>query len=184
MLARDSRTLVIRVNLYYHQQVQVRQRVEQVFDDLDRLIAERERNPIFDYLIGYICAVEQGEDRGYHIHAAFFFNGNEVWADVYKAQQIGELWERITKGQGYFHSCNHDKEKYKHEEEDRLGIGMILRSDLTIRSHVHYAMRYLVKDDQQLRLKPVGARCLRMGQVSSLKIGYASPVTNRSETGR
>ncbi|AUO21145.1 inovirus-type Gp2 protein [Pseudomonas sp. NC02] len=165
MLARYSRTLIIRVNLYYYQQAQIRLRVEQVFDDLDRLLAERERNPIFDHLIGYICAVEQGEDRGYHIHAAFFFSGNEVWADVYKAQQIGELWERITWGQGYFHSCNHDKEKYKDEEEDRLGIGMILRSDQDIRPHIHYAMRYLVKDDQQLRLKPSGARCLRMGQI-------------------
>lgn len=167
MIDRYSRTLIIRGNLYYYQKVQARQRVEQVFDDLDRLLAERERNPIFDYLIGYICAVEQGEDRGYHIHAAFFFNGNEVWADVYKAQQIGELWEHVTRGQGYSHSCNHEKEEYKGRDGDRRGIGMILRSDLEIRSHVHYAMRYLVKDDQQLRLKPLGARCLRMGQVSS-----------------
>jgi hypothetical protein len=47
-----------------------------------------------------ICAVEQGEDRGYHIHAAYFFNGNELRANVYKAQQIGELWEGITRGAG------------------------------------------------------------------------------------
>ncbi|WPN47857.1 inovirus-type Gp2 protein [Pseudomonas sp. P8_241] len=59
-------------------------RVEQVFDDLDRLRAERERNPIFDHLIGYICAVEQGEDRGCHIHAAFCFNGNEVHGEKYE----------------------------------------------------------------------------------------------------
>ncbi|MGE1154368.1 YagK/YfjJ domain-containing protein [Pseudomonas kitaguniensis] len=158
-----SRTLIVRVNLYYRQTVQTRQRVEHVFGDLDRLIAERERNPIFAHLIGYICVVEQGVDRGYHLHAAFFFNGNEVRGDVYKAEQIGELWKDITRGHGYFNSCNHDKEKYKHD--DRLGIGMILRSDRKIRSHVHYAMRYLVKDDQQLRLKPLGARCLRIGQI-------------------
>ena len=80
-----------------------------------------------------------------------------------KAEQIGELWKDITRGHCYFNSCNHDKEKYK--GDDRLGIGMILRSDRKIRRHVHYAMRYLVKDDQQLRLKPVGAICLRMGQI-------------------
>jgi hypothetical protein len=175
MLDRYSRTLIIRVNLYYYQTVQVRLRIEQVFDDLDRLIAERERNPIFDHLIGYISAVEQGEDCGYHLHAAFFFNGNQVRGDVYKAQQIGELWERITRGQGYYHSCNHDKEKYKDEDkgmdEDKdkdekkcgLGIGMIFKNDQAIRAHVHYAMVYLVKDAQHLRLKPFGARCLRMG---------------------
>jgi hypothetical protein len=180
MLDRYSRTLIIRVNLYYYQTVQVRLRIEQVFDDLDRLIAERERNPIFDHLIGYISAMEQGEDCGYHLHAAFFFNGNQVRGDVYKAQQIGELWERITRGQGYYHSCNHDKEKYKDEDngmdEDKdkdekkhgLGIGMIFKNDQAIRPHVHYAMVYLVKDAQHLRVKPLRSKCLRLGLVGRL----------------
>ena len=88
-----------------------------MFDDLDKLIRARERNPIFAHETGYTGCVEQGEDRGYHIHAAFFFNGAEVRGDVYKAQQIGELWARLTLGQGYSHSCNHEKDKYG----DRLG---------------------------------------------------------------
>jgi hypothetical protein len=175
MIDRYSRTLIIRVNLYYYQKVQARQRVEQVFGDLDRFIAERERNPIFDHLIGYICAVEQGEHRGYHLHAAFFFNGNEVRGDIYKAQQVGELWERTTRGQGCFDSCNYDKGKYKDGDEDRRGIGMILRSDQKIRGHVHYAMLYLVKDDQQLRLKPLGARCLRMGHSKQISHSLIEP---------
>ncbi|MFC5698373.1 inovirus-type Gp2 protein [Pseudomonas sp. GCM10022186] len=161
VLDRYSRTVVVRVNLYYYSDAQVRLRVEHVFDDLDRLIDERERNPIFDHLTGYICSVEQGDDRGYHIHAAFFFNGAGVHKDVYKAQQLGELWERITRGQGHFNSCNHAKEQYG----DKLGIGVILRNDRKIRPHVHEAMRYLVKDDQQLRLKPEGARGVRMGML-------------------
>lgn len=159
VLDRYSRTTIVRVNLYYLSEAQVRLRVEHVFDDLDRLIAERERNPIFDLETGYICSVEQGEDRGYHVHAAFFFNGNEVRGDIYKAQQIGELWERITRGQGYLNSCNHNKEKYG----NRRGIGIILRSDRNIRPHVHNAVRYLVKDDQQLRMKPLRGKCMRKG---------------------
>lgn len=159
VLDRYARTVVIRVNLYYHKASQARQRVEQVFDDLDRFVAERERNPIFRYETGYICAVEQGQDQGYHIHAAFFFNGAEVYKDIYKARQIGGLWGFVTRGRGYFDSCNQDKDKY----QDRLGIGVILRNDREIREHVRYAMHYLVKDDQPLRLKPRGARCLRMG---------------------
>ncbi|EMB0807618.1 inovirus-type Gp2 protein [Pseudomonas aeruginosa] len=158
---RYSRTTIVRVNLYYYSEVQARLRVEHVFDDLDRLIAEHKRNPIFDHLTGYICAVEQGEDRGYHIHAAYFFNGKKVRGDVYKAQQIGELWERITRGQGSFDSCNHDKEKY----EDECGIGIIQRNDRAIRSNVHKVVKYLVKDAQHLRLRPEGARCLRMGML-------------------
>lgn len=81
-------------------------------------------------------------------------------ADIYRAQRIGELWERITRGQGCFNNCNLEKDKY----QDRLGIGLIHRRDLNARGRVHYAMRYLVKSDQHLRLKPVGARCLRKGQ--------------------
>lgn len=159
VLDRYARTCVIRVDLYYRAVAQVRLRVERVFDDLSRLIAERERNPIFDHETGYICSVEQGEDRGYHIHAAFFFNGSEVSADLYRAQLIGELWERITRGQGYFNNCNLEKGKYL----DKLGIGLIHRRDEYARGNVHYAMRYLIKKDQHLRLRPIGARCLRKG---------------------
>ncbi|WLG27810.1 YagK/YfjJ domain-containing protein [Pseudomonas lurida] len=165
VLDRYARTAVVRVNLYYHRVSQARQRVEQVFDDLDRFLAERERNPVFKYETGYICAVEQGESRGYHIHAAFFFNGAEVRRDIYKARQIGELWGRVTQGQGYFDSCNQDKGKYG----EMLGIGVIHRNDREVRANVHYAMRYLVKDDQRLRLKPLNARCLRVGQPRCLR---------------
>ncbi|MBK5344727.1 inovirus-type Gp2 protein [Pseudomonas sp. TH49] len=160
VLDRYARTIVVRGNLYYYQTSQAKQRVEHVFNDLDRLIAEHERNPIFDHETGYICSVEQGQDRGYLIHAALFFNGAEVCRDIFKARQIGELWERITLGMAYFDSCNQGKTRYG----DRLGVGVILRNDREIRSHVHYAMHYLVKDNQQLRLRPLRARCLRVGQ--------------------
>lgn len=171
MLNRYARICVIRVDLYYRAEAQDRLRVEKVFDDLRRLIAERERNLIFDHEIGYICSVEQGEDRGYHIHAAFFFNGAEVRADIHKAKRIGELWERITRGHGYYNNCNLDKAQY----QDNLGIGMIYRRDLTARANLHHAMRYLAKNNQHLLIKPAGARCLRKGQAKKVP-----RITNRS----
>lgn len=164
VLDRYARTCVVRVDLYYRKAAQARLRVERVFDDLRRLISERERNQIFDHETGYICSVEQGDHRGYHIHAAFFFNGSEVSFDIYRARLIGELWERITRGQGYYHNCNREKEKYP----DRQGVGLIERRDANARENVHYAMRYLVKNDQHLRLRPVGARCLRKGLVKRI----------------
>ena len=163
-----SRTTIVRVNLYYRSEAQARLRVEHVFDDLGQLVAEHKRNPVFDDLIGHIYSVEQGDrndGRGYHIHAAYFFNGNEVRGDVYKAIQIGELWQDITHGQGYTHSCNHDKEQYG----EKCGIGHIQRGNLSIRPHIHKAMSYLVKDAQHLRLKPVGARCLRKGNLKRFR---------------
>lgn len=167
---RYSRITIVRVNLYYRSAAQARLRAEHVFEDLEQLIAQHRRNPIFDHLIGHMYSVEQGDrndGRGYHIHAAYFFNGNEVRGDVYKAIQLGELWEDITRGQGHFNSCNHDKEKYG----DECGIGRIERSDRAIRRHVHKVVKYLVKDAQHLRLRPEGARCLRVGQMKRLRRG-------------
>ena len=143
---------------------QARLRVEHVFDDLQQLVIAHKRNPIFEHLIGYIYSVEQGDrndGQGYHIHAAYFFNGNVVCRDVWKAIEIGGLWEDITRGQGYMESCNHDKDRYG----DECGIGQIQRGDQAIRPHIHRAMKYLVKNAQHLRLRPQGARCLRTGQL-------------------
>ncbi len=167
-----SRTTIIRLNLYYRSEAQARLRVEHVFDDLQQLIIAHKRNPIFEHLIGYIYSVEQGErndGQGYHIHVAYFFNGNQICRDVWKAIEISELWEEITRGQGYAHSCNHDKEGYG----DRRGIGHIQRGDQSKRPHTHKAMKYLVKDDQHLRLKPAGARCLRKGALGRHRRGVA-----------
>ncbi len=96
LIALYSRTTIVRVDFHYRSEAKARLRVEHVFDDLDELIAEHERNPIFDHLIGHIYSMEQGgrnDGGGYHIHAVYFFNGNEVRGDVYKAIQLGELWE-------------------------------------------------------------------------------------------
>ncbi|HBO7921122.1 TPA: inovirus Gp2 family protein [Pseudomonas aeruginosa] len=163
-----SRTTVIRLDLYYRPEAQARLRIEQVFDHLDALITKHHRHPIFKHLIGYIYAVEQGDrndSRGYHIHAAYFFNGNIVCRDAHKAIEISKLWEEVTRGQGYAHSCNHYKEGYG----DRRGIGHIQREDQSRRPHTHFAMKYLVKDGQHLRLKPAGARCLRKGTLNRVR---------------
>ncbi|MFU5277703.1 inovirus-type Gp2 protein [Pseudomonas aeruginosa] len=157
VLDRYATTLVIRVDLYYRSAAQARLRVEHVFADLHRLIRSRERNPIFEHETGYICRVEQGERRGYHIHAAFFFNGAMVRGDIYKAQQIGALWEQITRGKGSYHNCNQDKAQYG----DECGIGMIHRRDEPARDNVLQAMSYLVKRFQRLSLRPKGAKSLR-----------------------
>ena len=43
--------------------------------------------------------------------------------------------------------------------------------DVYKRQHTHFAMKYLVKDDQHLRLKPAGARCLRKGALNRARRG-------------
>ncbi|HBN9748385.1 TPA: inovirus-type Gp2 protein [Pseudomonas aeruginosa] len=156
-----SRTVVVRVNLYYREAARSRLKVEDVFEDLDRLIRAREYDQVFQYETGYICAVEQGEDMGYHIHAAFFFDGRKVRSDYAKADAIGDLWKRITEGWGYFHSCNHKKRLYK----ERCGVGMFQRDDATGRQNIIEACHYLIEDGQSLRVRPAGARGLRIGRI-------------------
>ena len=161
VLDRYSRTVVVRVDLHYRAIARARLRIEHVFEDLDFLVRARERNPIFKHETGYICSVEQGEDKGFHIHAAFFFNGAEVRSDFNKAREIGELWEQISRGHGYYYSCNDDKDRYGNE----LGIGTIRRVDTQACGKVIKAMHYLTKDTQHLRIKPAGARAFRTGRV-------------------
>ncbi|HBP5363613.1 TPA: hypothetical protein L6A07_32665, partial [Pseudomonas aeruginosa] len=87
--------------------------------------------------------------------------GNKVCRDGWRTKRLGELWEDITHGLGYMRSCNHDKEQYG----DECGIGRIERRDQAIRPYIFRAVKYLVKDAQHLRLRPEGARCLRMGML-------------------
>lgn len=161
LLDRYSRTVVVRVDLFYREAARARLRVEEIFEHLDHLMRLRRTNSIFEYEIGYICGIEQGEGKGFHAHVAFFFNGAHVRSDWKKSMDIGELWTCITNGKGHFHSCNDDKESYGEE----LGIGTIYRSDEDARGNVLRAMAYLTKESQYLRIKPEDGRTLRMGQI-------------------
>ncbi len=155
-----ARTLVVRVDLHYRSDANARLRAEHVFDDLQRLIRACERDQVFEHEIGYVVGVEQGKDRGYHIHMALFYDGAKVRGDVYMGRQMGELWQRVTRGRGTYHNCNQNKEERYREA---LGIGLVYRDDEHKRANTLQAIRYLVKDTQWLSLKPKGARCLRKG---------------------
>lgn len=166
VMDRYSRTTVVRLNFYYRNECHARLRVEHVFDDLDAMIAKHSRHSLFDHLIGYTYAVEQGDrtgGRGYHIHAAYFFNGNRTFCDIHKASDIGQLWEEITYSQGWAHSSNQERMPLG----VMRGVGCIQRNDKLTREKTHELMRYLVKLDQPLHVKLKGARSLRRGIVRS-----------------
>ncbi|MCF5053071.1 hypothetical protein GIW50_07420 [Pseudomonas syringae] len=91
--------------------------------------------------------------------ALLILGGAEVRSDFYKAQQIGELWEQLTAGRGYYYSCNAEKDQYG----DEVGIGTIRRDDIQARTKVVKAMHYLTKDTQYLHLKPARAKAFRTG---------------------
>jgi hypothetical protein len=162
VLDRYSRTVVVRIDLHYLAIVDPLLRIEHLLADLETLIRARERNPIFEHETGYIWSVEQGKDKGFHVHAAFFFNGAQIRSDWCKAREIGELWQQITSGRGYFFSCNDDKDKYMD-----VGIGTIKRADALACDNVVKAMSYLAKESQHLRLKPTRTRTFGTGKMPS-----------------
>lgn len=61
---------------------------------------------------------------------------------------------------GYFFNCNADKLKYT-----KLGIGTIKRADTQACENVVNTMRYLAKEEQHLRIKPIRARTFGMGHL-------------------
>lgn len=163
VMDRYARTLVLRLNFYYRKSARQRLTVEQVFADMNELVRARRTSPAFDHLVGSIIRVEQGEDRGFHIHAAFFFNGSERFRQFHVAERIGELWEEITKGRGYWHDSAREWVKRGGNDDDR-GTGMFQRRDEKGRYAVTELMTYLVMDKgQHLRIKPAGARAYRTG---------------------
>jgi|TARA_R110000782_G_scaffold62534_4_gene128496 hypothetical protein len=155
---RYSKVLVLRINLYYREIARQRLTIEQVYADMDRLVAARRTNPLFKYLVGHIVRIEQGQDQGFHLHTAFFFNGSHVFRQSSIAERIGELWVDITQNRGYWH----DSSREFNGDDDLRGTGMFGRSDIQGRQAIANLMTYLVKDKgQHLRIKPAGARALR-----------------------
>ncbi|GKX39189.1 inovirus-type Gp2 protein [Pectobacterium versatile] len=94
-------------------------------------------------LVGYVWVLEYTEEHSFHIHAAFYLNGQKhrkVWAVF---EDIRDIWANVTEGDGYAHRCE-PKEHYRVKGEwvtsydDDEGINRML-----------YILSYLSKQDQK-----------------------------------
>jgi hypothetical protein len=152
-----ARLLVIRVDLGYRTDNQPLIDVDRVYQHLDKINKIRYTHSLFTHLVGSAWCLEQGITKGYHIHAVYYFKGSEHHFDGYMAQQIGELWQKLTDVLGTYHSCNTKDEKDKYDKQGKLGIGMIRRNDSVACENSINAVGYLAdseKEDQYLRMKP------------------------------
>lgn len=138
-----SKLNVIRIDLGYKKDVSDSITLEDINKDFNRLLNNRRNNCTFDGNVGYVAKKEDGEERGLHIHAMFFYDGQKIHKDILKGKQIGEYWEEvITKGKGNYHNCNMNDYKEK-------GVGMLAHNDKEKREKLNTAMSYLCKDDEQ-----------------------------------
>lgn len=121
LLAYYSRLTIIRIDFGYLREFHGLITIDDVYRHLKMLIRAMSASGVFNHKVGYAWAIEQGPDKGYHIHGAFFYAGWEVRTDILKSHEIGQFWvSSITSGMGYYFSCNAKKDEYR-----RGGIGLL-----------------------------------------------------------
>lgn len=171
--ARHSRLLVLRVDFNY--QKDVPNNLDTVSRDREKLIRylrEPYNRQHKNAYIGLVWKLEYGKSRGYHLHTLIVLDGSRLQQDVTHATIIGEYWKQhITQGDGMYHSCNAEKEKYQH-----CGIGRIDRCDSQKRHYLlHDAASYLAEEDELMQ-KRILIESERMAAVGDIE--RASKIAN------
>lgn len=146
----NRKVMILRLDLHYRSNLDIS--IDRVCDDIEYFLytLRRAKNKdLMNGVLGYLWQIEQGNQRGFHIHTAFFFNPKYVRSDYYKAESLGSIWSEITQQYGYHYNCNASRGSY-----NRLGIGIINGNNEQERSNAISAMIYLAKETQALRVKP------------------------------
>lgn len=169
-----SKLCVVRVDFGYKKDEnnKVNVTLNEANKHIERLLANRRNNSIFDDNVGYIIKTEYTEDRGVHNHAILFFDGNKVRNDKYKGDQIGEYWvDSIASGNGSYHNCN------RNDYKDNHGIGMLDYKDVEMRKNLDKVMSYLVKEEQSIELlkEDEKFRAIRRGTIPKSKGNIGRP---------
>lgn len=146
LFSKHSRLLIIRVDLMFRDNTQGQYDAEFSRVCFQRLLNNSRRNRIFDNMVGYVWALEYGQNRGFHYHCLFIYNGSRSQQDITIGHEIGRYWmDMITEGTGTYYVSN-DRKAY-FEQQGTLGIGMIHRHDAVRRENLIRSASYLLKDD-------------------------------------
>ncbi|ENC0516250.1 inovirus-type Gp2 protein, partial [Escherichia coli] len=94
-------------------------------------------------LAGYYWVMEYTQNKGLHIHFIGYLDGQRHKKSYRISRQLGDIWRRITEGDGYFHLCR-AKDKYP------VRIDHVIHySDKSVVDDLRYALSYLAKQDQK-----------------------------------
>lgn len=144
-----SKLLFVRIDLGINCQNQEQIHFSQIIHYFEKLKKNRRSKPsIFKHYVGCIWGLEWTEDKSYHYHCLFIFNGNAVVDGIYYGNEIGYYWcNSITGGIGTFWNCNNEASHYPES-----GIGIIDYRDMQKRHHLlTRVLSYLTKPDTQIR---------------------------------
>lgn len=168
-LQRYCKSLIVRVDLKYEQAVRDSISIAEVHLHLSKLLKRiSDRDTCFKDLIGYVWALEQGgKCGGYHVHLLLIYNGNKHQNGWYFADQVSQLWRKITGAKGC-HFNLHDKEYRKSFIANGVdGLDKLVRGDESKLQNVLRIGRYLTdptKYDQRLRIKKKRMKTFDHGQ--------------------
>ncbi|WP_266126022.1 YagK/YfjJ domain-containing protein [Acinetobacter bereziniae] len=169
VLHRYCKSLIVRVDLKYKQEVKAAISIAEVHLHLSKLLKRiSDRDTCFKDLIGYAWALEQGEKcGGYHVHLLLIYKGSKHQNGWYFADQVSKLWIRITEGKGC-HFNLHDKQYRESFLENGFdGLDKLVRGDESKLQNVLRIGRYLTdpnKYDQRLRIKKKRMKTFNHGQ--------------------
>lgn len=169
VLHRYCKSLIVRVDLKYEQAFRDSISIAEVHLHLSKLLKRiSDRDTCFKDLIGYAWALEQGgKCGGYHVHLLLIYNGNKHQCGWYFADQVSQLWRKITEAKGC-HFNLHDKEYRKSFLENGIdGLDKLVRGDESKLQNVLRIGRYLTdptKYEQRLRIKKKRMKTFDHGQ--------------------
>lgn len=159
LFIKRSRLLFVRVDLKYFQEVSDHITIYDFDAHMQKLrdfIGNKKT--CFGYLLLNAWSLEQGEENGsFHCHLLLVYDGSERYSDTYLAMKVGEKWQEITEGLGYFFNLHTPNYKKRFEYKNTLGIDMIHRSNIQEVENAVNAALYLTRpfksDDSYQRLK-------------------------------
>ena len=144
--------LVVSIELSYITNVNI-QRVQ---DDLERFLRKVNRSKYGDDVLLLVWALEQGsKSKGYHYHVVFIFDERDRIGAWTIANDMGELWQDITDGDGCYFNCHDRRYLKQYEENGMVGIGVIYSNLKYQVDRMRSVLLYLArpKKEQYLRIK-------------------------------
>lgn len=157
LLEHYSKLAIIRVDLSYRRENRAFVDILDFRQDIRKLLDRlQDKDRHFKHLQGYVYALEQGAQKGYHAHFLVFYDGGEVQSDRYIADCMIDTWKKITDEMGIGYNCNtkENRESYKKHGNDALG--QVQRGDAVKRKAILDIVRYFTKPEkteQYLRVR-------------------------------
>ena len=152
-----SKVLVVRLDLCFNDAYAHQLQQSHIKDYIAKLRNYSRSNKIFNHMLTYLMKLEYGQQKGWHLHAMFFFDGNKVINASHKAIRIGDYWVNTIVGQqlAYYFNCHA-------RQYEQTGIGMVEYHEIDKRRVLNDVAAYFCKfDEMTLSQFPSGQRTPR-----------------------